>query len=331
MGLFCTRLLQPGKKNSFDYDRLLQFVRVVEDEEKNKLVLAYRNKEAESISHMFHMRWHYHHRYCKHNKVVIIEQMLIDAFAAAELGDSHSNCKEYEIIQQLQREDKPEARDILNKITNRDLYRAISKTHPIGLSSEEEMNEIREKIEEIERDIKIRFINKKIYLNVDSFDYGHGSEDPFADNKIPFYSKKHVFELLCELPKLPAIRPTCFQEIQITCVSKDKLKPQIEKKIRKFYDRKIRSLRETYQANLIEHQVEKLIEEYKDRGNQVENLKRSIEAKFPDPAKKRQKKSKTEVRNTILPKTVSSYSIVSILVDLISIRIRTFLNSCVLT
>uniref|UniRef100_T1JBU5 HD domain-containing protein n=1 Tax=Strigamia maritima TaxID=126957 RepID=T1JBU5_STRMM len=113
-----------GKRNSFDHDRLMQFIRVVKGEKNNKLVLAYRDKEAKSIDLMFYMRWIYHHKYYKHLKINIINDMLIDAFIAAGLNETHTRNDDYEILQLLKEPGTTQA-NILNRILKRDLYEAV--------------------------------------------------------------------------------------------------------------------------------------------------------------------------------------------------------------
>uniref|UniRef100_T1JJR9 Uncharacterized protein n=1 Tax=Strigamia maritima TaxID=126957 RepID=T1JJR9_STRMM len=288
-----------GKRNSFEYTKLLQFVRIVKDESNNKFVLAYRNKEAESIWHMFQMRWHYHHHYFKDPKLIIIEQMFIDAFAAANLDITNKTDGPCQIIHLLQA--NPAANSLYNRIINQDMYQVItnSNIYQIALFATDNFNDIKTAIVALEDEIKSKFENENIYLSIIKFDYGHGNMDPFTDNAIPFYSENNPSVLLIDpLFDLPIRRPTCFQEIQITCVSKIPLEEEVQQEISNFYNEKIEPYCATYQIIVIENKTEQQLLE--DDANQQGILIKKI---------RRWIKHTMQIEATVLKSIIPSYSI----------------------
>uniref|UniRef100_T1JBU4 Uncharacterized protein n=1 Tax=Strigamia maritima TaxID=126957 RepID=T1JBU4_STRMM len=242
-----------------------------------------------------------------------MDSLLIDAFIAAGLNETHTRNDDYEILQLLKEPGTTQA-NILNRILKRDLYEAISKTYYIGLSSVDNPKDITREIELIEK--KIQEKSEDIYFSLSKFDYGHDNKDPFANNTMPFYSKNNP-ELLITgtAPELPEMRPVCFQEIRISCVSKTKLEDDLKEDIVRVFDKEIGQVSKmqsiTYNYHLIsrclrakqqiqvandhflqiirsspevdekqatdEKQILKLIEEYRSEGNSVEKIKSLID------------------------------------------------------
>ncbi|XP_074500292.1 deoxynucleoside triphosphate triphosphohydrolase SAMHD1-like [Sebastes fasciatus] len=138
-----------GIQNNFDYRRFLKFVRVCEvDGEKQ---ICTRDKEVGNLYDMFHTRYCLHRRVCQHRVNTIIQHMIAEAFLKADkhieikvseekkftLSTAISDMEAYtkltdHVFEQIlhsidQNPELKEAREILENITNRHLYKFLGK------------------------------------------------------------------------------------------------------------------------------------------------------------------------------------------------------------
>mmetsp|Transcript_2349 Transcript_2349/g.4158 ORF Transcript_2349/g.4158 Transcript_2349/m.4158 type:complete len:478 (-) Transcript_2349:161-1594(-) len=118
-----------GGLSSFNYQRLLDFSRVVDNE------ICFHKKEADNVYEMFHSRYRLHRRVYNHVKGKAVEYMLCDALHLADevlgISDMIDDPKEYvkltdsilDIIMCSKDERLTESQDIIRRIRKRNLYK----------------------------------------------------------------------------------------------------------------------------------------------------------------------------------------------------------------
>lgn len=232
--------------SSFDYSRLLEFCRVIEVH--GEKIICFRNKERHSLYDMFQVRVNlYHKAYC-HHVAECIEQMVIDAFVEADrkgykirvsndkvyrLSEAHCHSEAlsrmtdhifYDILYSRE-EDYEQARELLQRILKRDLYKVVAyknfstellneKARAIetGSSVEKIDREVNERIKEykhgIEMDIKqicermkyckfeqFKVVMTKLDMGVKMKDaVGSATENISPFSNIYFYDKNNFSE-----------------------------------------------------------------------------------------------------------------------------------------
>nr|DBA27709.1 TPA: hypothetical protein GDO54_008176 [Pyxicephalus adspersus] len=139
-----------GIQNNFDHKRYLKFVRVCKVD--NKKHICTREKEVGNLYDMFHTRNCLHRRAYQHKVSNIIETMITDAFIKADphIKIEGSNGKHFTIsesvedmvaytkltdgiFQQILYSSDPKlngAREILQKVERRELYKYVGQTQP---------------------------------------------------------------------------------------------------------------------------------------------------------------------------------------------------------
>uniref|UniRef100_A0A8C6T9R5 HD domain-containing protein n=1 Tax=Neogobius melanostomus TaxID=47308 RepID=A0A8C6T9R5_9GOBI len=159
-----------GIKNSFDHRRFLHFARVCDVD--GQLQICTRDKELSNIYEMFHTRSCLHRKAYQHKTNKIIELMITEALLKADpilkiskkIDDMDQYCKLsdciFEEILYSSRNDLKEAREILEKVVSRELYRYLGKT------KKEEMPKVTE---------------------ISAFDFGMKEKNPMEN--LHFYSK----------------------------------------------------------------------------------------------------------------------------------------------
>uniref|UniRef100_A0A671W541 HD domain-containing protein n=1 Tax=Sparus aurata TaxID=8175 RepID=A0A671W541_SPAAU len=136
-----------GMKNNFDYRRFFHFARVCEVDGDKQICV--RDKEVSNIYNMFHTRYYLHKRAYQHKVKGIIETMITDAFLKADehieikgsggrmftLSTAMDNMEAYtkltdHVFEQIlfsSSDDLKEAREILERIISRDLYKFLGQ------------------------------------------------------------------------------------------------------------------------------------------------------------------------------------------------------------
>ncbi|KAM9350986.1 deoxynucleoside triphosphate triphosphohydrolase SAMHD1-like [Symphorus nematophorus] len=220
-----------GIQNNFDHCRFLKFARVCEVDGLKHICI--RDKEEDNMTEMFHTRYCLHKRAYQHKVNKIIETMIKDAFLKADnhiqiegsggrmftLSTAKDDMEAYikltdHVFEQIlntsstgqddeRDRDLEDARDILNRIRSRDLYRFLGETrHPIDDTSACKRELAQELVGLQPEDFEVMVI---------TMDYGMGEEDPI-DNMY-FYSKNDYTKAFKRKPcQVSGIRPTCFSE-----------------------------------------------------------------------------------------------------------------------
>lgn len=195
---------------TFDYRRFILHSDIMEVEGRSRLCL--RDKEAESVQEMFLDRVRLHRKGYQHRTIKIIDRMVLDALLAADkhldllktssgqvcpLSKACDDVLEFSklsddfLIRSIQYSSDPrmeQAKQILNKITKRQLYKLVGYVEycgEIGINvkeAEEDLDKvIKEREETVLRDADLAVIKKKINM-------GMGSTNPVEN--VLFFDKK---------------------------------------------------------------------------------------------------------------------------------------------
>ncbi|XP_029912103.1 deoxynucleoside triphosphate triphosphohydrolase SAMHD1-like isoform X2 [Myripristis murdjan] len=185
-----------GIPMTFDYRRLLMFTRVCEVDGLRHICI--RDKEAANLYDMFYRRFSLHQRAYQHRVNNIIAYMITEALLEANehiridgltLSETIHDMSAYtkltdSVFDQIlssSDDNLKGAKEILNKIVRRQIYRYLGK-----IPSKEKTREIKNKWEE---DQIIELDLQDFILDVVTLDYGMKDKDPI--DKVYFYSKKN--------------------------------------------------------------------------------------------------------------------------------------------
>ncbi|XP_076810030.1 deoxynucleoside triphosphate triphosphohydrolase SAMHD1-like isoform X1 [Clavelina lepadiformis] len=200
-----------GIKNSFDHKRFMHFLKVLQVGEDTHI--CQRDKEYWNLLEMFHVRSSLHRRACKHRVRSTIDAMICDALVLADqhikisgkdgimrsISKSIDDMVAYEkltdnIFYQIlystdQHADMNKAREILNRILCRNLYKHVG-TKKLPSSKERSKNssmhsKIPGEIAELDVDKELR--KEDIVVNDFYIDYCMGAKNPC--DHYWFYSK----------------------------------------------------------------------------------------------------------------------------------------------
>ncbi|KYO23800.1 deoxynucleoside triphosphate triphosphohydrolase SAMHD1 isoform X1 [Alligator mississippiensis] len=236
-----------GIQNNFDYKRFLKFVRVCEV--KRQKYICTRDKEVGNLYDMFHTRNCLHRRAYQHKVGNIIETMITDAFLKADphIKIEGSDRKYYKIstaMEDMEAYSKltdnifleilhsscpelAEAREILYKIEQRQLYKYVGETKPKkGKEIEKEeydtlpVDVAAAKPENIPHDMELKA--EDFIVDVINMDYGMKEQNPI-DN-VRFYCKSDPSQAI-KITKEQVSRflPETFEEqlIRVYCKKTD--------------------------------------------------------------------------------------------------------------
>ncbi|KAG7243767.1 hypothetical protein INR49_009030, partial [Caranx melampygus] len=180
-----------GIQNHFDHHRFFQFARVCEVEDGRKHICV-RDKEVHNLYEMFHARCGFHRKAYQHRVNSLIQSMITDAFLKA---DGHINIqgsggetftlsnRVLDEILHSSSDELQEAKEIINRIISRDLYKFVGTT----VTENEEMSEKVKKQWNESSGQMGKLTAEDFALVVTSLDYGAGNNDPIS--KVYFYSK----------------------------------------------------------------------------------------------------------------------------------------------
>jgi len=195
---------------TFDYRRFILHSDIMDVEGRNRLCI--RDKEAESVQEMFLDRVRLHRKGYQHRTIKIIDRMLLDAMLAADkhlellksksgavcpLSQACDDVLEFSklsddfLIRSVQFSSDPdmeEAKQILNKISKRQLYKLVGVVEYCGQlgvkvkEAEEDLRKvIKDNTETILKDTDLAVIKKKINM-------GMGNTNPVEN--VLFFDKK---------------------------------------------------------------------------------------------------------------------------------------------
>ncbi|KAK7079542.1 SAM domain and HD [Halocaridina rubra] len=229
-----------GIEVKFDYQRLIKFSRVINVEDEGPQI-CFRDKEVDSLYHMFYTRRALHKTAYQHRVVKTIDSMLIDAFLYADkqiqyrgsngrkyyLGDVCDDMSAYTYLSDdvfgtiLRAEgDHPDllsAQQILRNILTRKLYSYIGQTYPTSGSMDKNtlMTLLAFKIPPGSSLTRDQLEIHELRLN-----YGMGDKNPIE--KVRFFSKHNpqVAKVLRK-EEVSYMLPQSFQEVVFRLVVKN--------------------------------------------------------------------------------------------------------------
>ncbi|XP_058033368.1 deoxynucleoside triphosphate triphosphohydrolase SAMHD1 [Ahaetulla prasina] len=236
-----------GIQNNFDYERFIKFARVCQV--KDMMHICTRDKEVGNLYDMFHTRNCLHRRAYQHKVSNIIETMITDAFLKADpyikikgsggkvfqISTALEDMQAYtkltdEIFLKILHSDEPElsdAREILCKIQQRDLFKCLGETQPPegeeikkedydGLCAEI----VNSKPKTISQDVELKA--EDFIVHVIDMDYGMKERNPI--NSVRFYCKHDITQAVkITREQVSKLLPEKFAEqiIRVYCKKKD--------------------------------------------------------------------------------------------------------------
>ncbi|XP_055508217.1 deoxynucleoside triphosphate triphosphohydrolase SAMHD1-like [Leucoraja erinacea] len=245
-----------GIRNNFDFERFLKFARVCEVGDMKRICT--RDKEVGDLYNMFHTRNTLHRRAYQHRVVNIIESMITEALVLADphiqivgknkekytISESIEDMEAYtkltdNIFEQILNSSKPElqkAREILNNIICRKLYKWIGETQPApGTKIDpEEFEELSDEVAAAfpSTPLDVQLCAEDFIVNVVRMDYGMKEKNPI--NKMRFYCKSDP-NLAIKIRKgqVSQMLPVRFTEqlIQVYCKKTDDQSVQAAQKL----------------------------------------------------------------------------------------------------
>ncbi|KAM9427077.1 deoxynucleoside triphosphate triphosphohydrolase SAMHD1-like isoform 1-T1 [Salvelinus alpinus] len=230
-----------GIQNNFDYRRFLKFARVCEVDGKKQICT--RDKEVGNLYDMFHTRNCLHRRAYQHKVCNIIETMITEAFVLADphikiqgsrgqmfkISTAIENMEAYtkltdHVFEQILYSSSPvlaEAREILQNITCRRLYKCVGEVHAV-----EPMEVSQEMLLDWPgRVARARPLNdhpnvplqpEDFVVNIVNMDWGMKEKNPI--NNVRFYSKNDPTKAF-QIRQVSKLLPQCFAEqiIMVYC------------------------------------------------------------------------------------------------------------------
>uniref|UniRef100_T1DIX0 Deoxynucleoside triphosphate triphosphohydrolase SAMHD1 n=1 Tax=Crotalus horridus TaxID=35024 RepID=T1DIX0_CROHD len=236
-----------GIQNNFDYERFIKFARVCQV--KDMMHICTRDKEVGNVYDMFHTRNCLHRRAYQHKVGNIIETMITDAFLKADphikikgsdgkvfqISTALEDMEAYtkltdEIFLKILHSDEPElsdAREILCKIQQRDLFKCLGETQPPEGKEikKEDYDRLCAEIVEckpmaISQDVELRA--EDFFVDVIDMDYGMKERNPV--NNVHFYCKHDITRAVkIAREQVSKLLPEKFAEqiIRVYCKKKD--------------------------------------------------------------------------------------------------------------
>lgn len=219
--------LNLGLKSSYDYSRLMEFNRVIDDE------ICFHRKEVYNIYEMFHTRYSMHKQVYTHRVGKAIELMICDAFTEADdlfrISEKAEDPSTFTyltdcILSQIERSHEQEllaARNIIKNIRTRNLYKHVAE-FLIPMARWEEFSRI------TERDIIAcgsSLLERDIILNVHTLNYAMKERNP-VDNVRFFnkWSEKEAFPI--DKKNVSLLIPDQFSERYIRIFTRDASKTE---------------------------------------------------------------------------------------------------------
>ncbi|XP_036178206.1 deoxynucleoside triphosphate triphosphohydrolase SAMHD1 isoform X2 [Myotis myotis] len=236
-----------GIQNSFDYKRFLKFARVCEVD--NSKHICTREQEIGNLYDMFHVRTSLHRRAYQHKVGNIIDTMITDAFLKADpyIEITGTKGKKYHIstaiddmeaftkltdniFLEILHSDDPKlaaAREILEKIERRNLYKYVGQTQPAKRRiTKEDSEKFREELAQAKPDVitlEVELQAEDFIVDVINMDYGMEDKNPI-DN-VHFYCKADLNQAFkINQKQASQLLPKQFKEqlIRVYCKKTDK-------------------------------------------------------------------------------------------------------------
>ncbi|XP_076809963.1 deoxynucleoside triphosphate triphosphohydrolase SAMHD1-like [Clavelina lepadiformis] len=244
-----------GIKNSFDHKRFMKFLKVLKVGEDTHI--CQRDKEYLNLYEMFHVRSSLHRRAYQHRVCSAIDAMICDALVVANkhicfpgkdgkmlmISETITDMVAFEkltdnvLLQILHADNRcdfmVEAQHILNRILRRDLYDYVghSKLRAIASEAIPKCFEAEAEIAGLDQNKELK--KDDIVVNVRSFDFCMGKENPL--DHFMFYNKDKP-DTAFQIPtdEISDMLPQTFQDHEIQVFSKD---PKKSGKIKECFQR----------------------------------------------------------------------------------------------
>ncbi|XP_067097031.1 deoxynucleoside triphosphate triphosphohydrolase SAMHD1-like [Osmerus mordax] len=227
-----------GLQSNFDHDRFINFARVCDVD--GEYQICTRDKEVDNLYDMFHTRFCLHRRAYQHRVVNLIELMIADALVKANehikiegsggemfrMSDTINDMEAYtkltdHVFEEILYSSSPElaeAREILENITHRHLYKFV-------VDSRREISQ--DQFEDWARDVARSWnLDAKDFVrSVIKMDYGMKEDNPI--DQMRFYSKKDptkAFKISDD--QVLYLKPKSFSQQQIRIYYKKEIDEQ---------------------------------------------------------------------------------------------------------
>lgn len=246
-----------GIQNNFDYRRFLKFARVCKVDGQNNICT--RDKEIGNLYDLFHTRNCLHRRAYQHKVGSIIEIMITEAFLKADqhikikgsngkmftLSEAIDDPEAYtkltdNVFQQILYSSSPElneAREILNNIITRRLYKCLGQTTPSGMLTSINQDTIKSWEASLAESVPLSS-SQEVVLQPEDFivtvifmDYGMKEKNPI--NNVRFYCKDDKNKAIqIRKDQVSKLLPEHFAEqlIRVYCKKTDKKSLETAKK-----------------------------------------------------------------------------------------------------
>lgn len=227
-----------GIKSSYDYERLILFSRVSENQ------ICFSHKEIYNIYEMFHTRYSLFKRVYTHKVGKAVELMIVDALLAADkhlkISDSIYDPEEYmyltdSIISDIEKsknDELLEARNILKRLRKRQLYK-FADQYPVPAICKDYYDK-----EKVNSDLISRFSSgltaNDIILDWNYMNYGMKGDNPV--NCVKFYGKyDQDTTFYMKHDELNYLVPEKFEELTLRVYARDPEKvPAVQEAFRSF-------------------------------------------------------------------------------------------------
>jgi HD superfamily phosphohydrolase len=242
-----------GVPNSFDLNRYMKFARVIQVE--GKWQICTRDKEVSNLYEMFHTRSTLHRRAYQHKTSNIIELMITEALVAANdylmiPGRDNKLLKMSEaiwdpfaftkltdqVLQQIQLTPDPnlkQAKEILERVERRQLYKYIGQTQPASpttVITKDDIARITAEMIGCLADIDLDDLpvlhEEDMLVMIATFDYGMKDQNPI--DHMRFYTKDNLQTAIpVRKDQVSQMLPQTFREQQIRVFCRKVDKPSL--------------------------------------------------------------------------------------------------------
>ena len=227
-----------GMKSNFDHLRYIHNIQIKLSPDDNGLHLCPRDKLAFNIYELFHTRWSLHHRAYQHKTTKAVEEMITDALVLLEekynFSEAISDMKKYtmltdsifyEILRSNSEDEKTkEAKDILERIQQRNLYKLCGQFQP---TQKLEIN-VSKAAEEIASLSEGRVKPNEIFVSVVDIHFGKKEQDPVKS--VLFYKKNGEITSSIGRDDVSRMLPQTFSEQYVRVYGKN-LSTEVDKEI----------------------------------------------------------------------------------------------------
>ncbi|XP_077869566.1 deoxynucleoside triphosphate triphosphohydrolase SAMHD1-like [Saccoglossus kowalevskii] len=171
-----------GIHNNFDYKRFIKFARVIEHEGYNRI--CFRHKEEHNVYEMFHTRYRLYRQAYFHRATTGIEEMIEEGITGDLEGYLAMDDHIVTLILHSGGTELKEARDLLKRVTQRDVYKLIKKTELKKPVKGEDIESVAKHIVGYSGGIRA----DDIVCKMRKFAYWKGNENPVKT--VLFYNKE---------------------------------------------------------------------------------------------------------------------------------------------